>query len=1170
MTADLFPSWRTAMYVDSAPTWGTASGARKGIMLSRLKVRTKLLAILLPLLLGIVGLAGLGVRDRINAQRRAEHTLTLLQMSSSISDLVHNVQLEELQAVATQIGSPAPGVSLTKLQHNTDASITEFQPLVDDFAQTSQPIDTQTPAQVVADIRRQLSDIPQAREMVTPSGGTVLAVADNYSGVVDALVQTSAHLLQSTNGGTDATAVHWLSAAKATDARLATDIAAIIGATRTHSLTDATWAVQESGELLGQSHNFAEVFTTDADDFGRQVYDKVLQNPDYAASQAAYTELGSIDPNVGLSTPMASWITQSMGRLAALHTAEQRLHASEIAAARDEVATLNKEVRLFLGGSATALLLALFLAATVTRSITSNLRRLTDAAKTISTEQLPRLVDSMHSPNAEATIRPTDIEVKSQDEFAELATAFGAVEQAAIDVAAEQSRTLRKGISDIFVNLARRNQSLLDRQIEFIDRLEANEEDPDQLENLFRLDHLATRMRRNAESLLVLAQAEGPRRRAKAVSVSDIVRVAVGEVEDFARITLLAIDDAIATGSAAVDVAHLLAELMENGTQYSPPERKVEVVGHRDIEGGYVLTVSDRGVGMSPEAMAEANVQLATPPAVGLSLSRSLGFIVVATLAARHSIRVSLTESPSGGVTAVVTLPAALILSSDDQPGGITGPQAPPAVREPVAPTSGAPVTEQNWAYSNFDDWTAAGADPSTVGTSTDETEPAEAQSVDPLATQETSPLEAPVDWAEPAGWTAPAIVSEPTSELVAGAASIVADPAPAYESSVVFPDMGSTGGSGGTSADWAEPPADEPVAEHGDANETEDGEGEVYWSAEIVDAGEPDVVPNADSPMGSAFQLGVAALLSQNDGSILGVPTSPFQQQQQTSADDPTDLVIDSTSTDTDEVVTESIESTDGVEDPNVVENDGSPSTPPLAAPPFLETGRMRRTTMWQARVEPPVEEQTSTEHETGEQTTDASVEAASAPADEPELDEPQTATGMFGTVAPEATSVVDESSVAAMSAAPTVDPSSTTDAVQTVDPWAAQPVAEVADVEVKEVPWAPLPRRDDPPVEAAAPTPEPVPAAAAPPQPGGELNEFGLPKRAPRKASPTQELVGDKLVTTPRRPAEEIRSILSSYRSGLTSGRDGTEAPAESPTEQPAPQRNPNQRGNDEPTQF
>src|SRR5690606_3884824 len=156
---------------------------------------------------------------------------------------------------------------------------------------------------------------------------------------------------------------------------------------------------------------------------------------------------------------------------------------------------------------------------------------------------LPALVEQLRNPEAEIVgDELTPIAVDSKDEIGELATAFNNIQDVTKSVATEQATLLRKGIGDIFVNLARRNQTLLDRQIEFIDQLEAREEDPDQLENLFKLDHLATRMRRNAESLLVLAGAEPPRRRGRPVDMADVVRVAIGEVEHFARITLLALD----------------------------------------------------------------------------------------------------------------------------------------------------------------------------------------------------------------------------------------------------------------------------------------------------------------------------------------------------------------------------------------------------------------------------------------------------------------------------------------------------------------------------------------------------------------------------------------------------------------------------------------------------
>ncbi len=258
-----------------------------------------------------------------------------------------------------------------------------------------------------------------------------------------------------------------------------------------------------------------------------------------------------------------------------------------------------------------------------------------------------------------------------------------------VDVAEEQSRLLRKGIGDIFVHLARRNQSLLDRQIEFIDHLETHEEDPDQLDNLFKLDHLATRMRRNAESLLVLAGAEPPRRRGRPVPVVDVVRVAIGEVEDFSRVHLIALDDATIAGNVAVDLAHLLSELMENATHFSPPESSVEVLGRRDDRNGYVLTVADRGIGMNAQQLAEANAQLARPPLVGLTLSRSLGFIVIGRLASRFGLTVTLEPTPNGGTTASVSLPFTLVEYPEDtdSDGAGTRPTARTATRTATRPT---------------------------------------------------------------------------------------------------------------------------------------------------------------------------------------------------------------------------------------------------------------------------------------------------------------------------------------------------------------------------------------------------------------------------------------------------------------------------------------------------
>ncbi len=637
-------------------------------MLARLKVRTKLIATLLPLLLALGVLATLGVADRLDGRNAAQRSQTLIETAQASAAVVHDLQLERLYSVALQNGEVSAAAMLDRLKPTTDRAVANLRARAEDLSDLDISVGNQTASQVATQLKQRASAIRSARAVYKPSTGSPAAVSDAYSTIIAGLTDAATASMAAAEGSRGARSVHWLSALKEADARSGADVTTIVAATRAASLPDADWAVQEVTGLRADSLNFTTVFTTDTDEFGRKQFDAVMRDKDFVASQVPFNALSTISPLVGLDTEMGPWVQTTVGRLDALRRAESSLFTRELRAAATRSADLEREVRLFLGGSATALLLALLLAASVTRSITTSLSRLTAAARTISNDQLPRLVESLRHPEMEQEFTVTNIDLRSQDEFAELAGAFNSVERTAIDVAAEQVATLRKGISDIFVNLARRNQSLLDRQIEFIDRLEANEEDPDQLENLFKLDHLATRMRRNAESLLVLAGAEAPRRRSREVSITDVIRVAVGEVEDFARITLLAVDEADAVGSAAVDIAHLLSELMENGTQYSPPDRRVEVVGHRTNDGGYVVSITDQGVGMTNEALIEANRQLARPPVVGLSLSRSLGFVVVSTLAHRHGINVRLTDSPAGGITALVTLPPALLVQEQVEP----------------------------------------------------------------------------------------------------------------------------------------------------------------------------------------------------------------------------------------------------------------------------------------------------------------------------------------------------------------------------------------------------------------------------------------------------------------------------------------------------------------------
>ena len=246
-----------------------------------------------------------------------------------------------------------------------------------------------------------------------------------------------------------------------------------------------------------------------------------------------------------------------------------------------------------------------------------------------------------------------------------------------------EQAALRQSISDLLHNLARRSQGLVDRQLELIDELERKEVDPDRLHELFRMDHLATRMRRNVENLIVLSGVDQRRRWSESVPLRDVVEAAVGEVEDYARVQVSGLHDLTLAGQAASDVAHLLAELVENATSFSSPTTMVEVSGS-PTGNGYVVEIEDHGIGMSDAELAEANRRLAEPLAADVAVSRMMGFHVVGRLAARHGIRVQLRHCWFGGVTALVLLPAVLLSSAGEHPA-MTAPVPAGAMVSPEA-----------------------------------------------------------------------------------------------------------------------------------------------------------------------------------------------------------------------------------------------------------------------------------------------------------------------------------------------------------------------------------------------------------------------------------------------------------------------------------------------------
>ncbi|TQS14190.1 HAMP domain-containing protein [Microbispora sp. SCL1-1] len=362
-----------------------------------------------------------------------------------------------------------------------------------------------------------------------------------------------------------------------------------------------------------------------------------------------------------------TWFQDSTKAIEQMAAVEGRVSDLVQSRARD-LQSVEQRNALIAGGLILALLvLVLVTTVLIARSMVLPLRRLRAEALDIAGRRLPGIVRQMREsedPEREAHVQP--IPVDSSDEIGEVAQAFDEVHTQAVRLAAEESR-LRANVNAMFVNLSRRTQTLVERQISLIDGLERGEEDGRRLADLFKLDHLATRMRRNSENLLVLAGHEPPRKRSQPARLVDVVRASLSEVEDYERVVVRVPRTIAIAGHAANDVVHLLAELVENAIAFSPRNTKV-VVSTSPVEGGAVmLGVTDAGIGMSPEELAEINRRLAEPPTIDVSVSRRMGLFVVGRLALRHGIRVQLRRGDGAGVIAMVLFPSQLI-SNADQP----------------------------------------------------------------------------------------------------------------------------------------------------------------------------------------------------------------------------------------------------------------------------------------------------------------------------------------------------------------------------------------------------------------------------------------------------------------------------------------------------------------------
>ncbi|MEV0582782.1 ATP-binding protein [Nonomuraea sp. NPDC050310] len=406
---------------------------------------------------------------------------------------------------------------------------------------------------------------------------------------------------------------------------------------------------------------------------------------DFAIVEARVRESGTPAPEWGTA------VNAAMAQFDQLGAASSRLLAQRTSDAATGVAT---RIAVAGGAGLLAVLASIVISVRFGRRLSRELADLRTNALELAEVRLPRLVERLRlGEEVDVKAETRTLNVSGSTEIIDVGRAFASVQRTAVEAAVGQA-AIRRGVAQVFLNLARRKQGLLHRQLGLLDGLQRRTHDPDRLEELFRLDHLTTRMRRHAEGLITLSGATPGRIWRRPVPVLDIVRAAVAEVEDYTRVDVESMPLAAVDGSAAADLTHLLAELVENATLYSAPSTAVRIGGD-SVANGYAIEVEDRGLGLPTDRYAAINALLAEPPEFDLADSDRLGLFVVATLAQRHGVQVVLRASPYGGTTAIVLVPSRLIAEPEEPAAEpvvverVDRPRAlPEAPRKPIAVVS--------------------------------------------------------------------------------------------------------------------------------------------------------------------------------------------------------------------------------------------------------------------------------------------------------------------------------------------------------------------------------------------------------------------------------------------------------------------------------------------------
>ena len=630
-------------------------------------MRWRLLALIVIPTLAAVILGGLRISSAASSAVAFKRTEQLAVLNSDIIRLAQSME-DERDITAGYIASGHPSGTdplYTALLNQRSATDEAVQQVTGD-ANNIGPTYSASIRQSLNSVLARISDLDQLRNASTPSAGgniPALPLIKDYTNSIATLLTFTSMSGTGTSDAQLSNDVITLTALARAEDQASEQRGTLYAALLAHQFPPQGLATLQSAQA--QQAAAQQDFQSSGSLAEQQLFQDTVSGA--PVDQAAFEEQVAISTSdhgsVGIGAlpagvdPSTEWYGNMTFTVGKMRTVESQLVNNIVARSRALQSSATRSAVIVSVITLVLLILVLLTTTFVARSMTRPLRRLREDALDIAGTRLPDMVRRLsETEGSDESVEIEPIAVSSTDEIGEVARAFDQVHREAVRLAADEAM-LRGNLNAMFVNLSRRSQSLIERQISLIDSLEQGEQDSGRLSSLFRLDHLATRMRRNSENLLVLAGHEASRRWSQPVPLVDVLRAAISEIEQYERVVLNVQPGITVVGQAVNDVVHLVAELVENATTFSPEDTQVYVSGQPLTSGGVLLDVTDGGVGISDQEMGHANWRLDNPPVVDVGVSRRMGLFVVGRLAARHGVRVRLRHASSGGLTALVWLP---------------------------------------------------------------------------------------------------------------------------------------------------------------------------------------------------------------------------------------------------------------------------------------------------------------------------------------------------------------------------------------------------------------------------------------------------------------------------------------------------------------------------------